>query len=206
MRHIPLQTLALIVVAATLAVGAAPSFAISNEAKAAAVGGAIALRKPIAKAVGKAFETPLPAASQAQLDAAERVYYGLYECEFNQAVDIGINPKYPAYVDVRHGKQLFVMKPVLSSTGAVRLEDVRGVMLMVQITSKSMLMDVKSGRRVADECVSDKHREAIQATVGAPAAQSLMSPPAEAPPSVPSSTSPNVPEPPPPGPSPAPHR
>ena len=171
MRHIPLQTLALIVVAATLAVGAAPSFAISNEAKAAAVGGAIALRKPIAKAVGKAFETPLPAASQAQLDAAERVYYGLYECEFNQAVDIGINPKYPAYVDVRHGKQLFVMKPVLSSTGAIRLEDVKGVTLMVQIANKSMLLDTKVGRRIVDDCVSPKQRELMEAARAAKVAE-----------------------------------
>ncbi len=160
-------------------------------------------RVPPAKAVVKLAVAP---ASAEQLDAAARVYFGAHQCALGQAIDVALDPRHAGYVDVRVGKATHVMKPVLSSTGAVRLEDVRGVMLMVQITSKSMLMDVKSGRRVADECVSDKHREAIQATVGAPAAQSLMSPPAEAPPSVPSSTSPNVPEPPPPGPSPAPDR
>ena len=36
------------------------------------------------------------------------------------------------------------MKPVLSSTGAIRLEDVRGETLMVQIASKSMLLNVKT--------------------------------------------------------------
>ena len=42
------------------------------------------------------------------------------------------------------------MKPVLSSTGAVRLEDTQGRALLVQIAQKSMLMDVKAGRRLVD--------------------------------------------------------
>ena len=46
------------------------------------------------------------------------------------------------------------MKPVLSSTGAIRLEDVHGETLMVQIASKSMLLNVKTARRIVDECVS----------------------------------------------------
>ena len=55
------------------------------------------------------------------------------------------SPKYSAYVDVKHGKDDWLMKPVLSSTGAVRLEDVHGETLMVQIASKSMLLNVKTG-------------------------------------------------------------
>jgi len=171
MLHTPLRLPALATLAATLAVGAAPSYALSDTAKAAAVAGAVAARKPIAKAVKKAFETPLPPAPQAQVDAAERVYYGLYECEFNQAVDIGINPKYPAYVDVRHGKAVYVMKPVLSSTGAIRLEDVKGATLMVQIANKSMLLDTKVGRRIVDDCVSPKHRELMEAARQSKAAE-----------------------------------
>ena len=37
------------------------------------------------------------------------------------------------------------MKPVLSSTGALRLEDVKGRVLMLQIANKSMLMDTQAG-------------------------------------------------------------
>ena len=47
------------------------------------------------------------------------------------------------------------MRPVLSSTGAVRLEDVKGQTLMLQIAYKSMLMDVGAGRRLADNCVHE---------------------------------------------------
>jgi hypothetical protein len=96
---------------------------------------------------------PLEAATQEQLDAAERTHFGLYACEFNQTVDIGMNPKTPGYVDVKFKGKTMTMKPVLSSTGALRLEDVTGRTLMIQIATKSMLMDVKVGQRLVDECI-----------------------------------------------------
>ena len=54
-----------------------------------------------------------------------------------------------------------LMRPVLSTTGAVRLEDVKGETLMVQIATKSMLLNVKTARRIVDECVSARRRELI---------------------------------------------
>ena len=62
------------------------------------------------------------------------------------------------------------MKPVLSSTGAIRLEDVRGETLMVQIASKSMLLNVKTAQRIVDDCVSPKQRELIAEAKAAKAA------------------------------------
>ena len=58
------------------------------------------------------------------------------------------------------------MKPVRSSTGAVRLEEVgNGPMLMVQIPTKSMLMDTARGRRIVDACVHEMQaREATTDT------------------------------------------
>ena len=50
-----------------------------------------------------------------------------------------------------------------ASTGAIRLEDVRGEALMVQIASKSMLLNVKTGHRIVDACVSPKQRELMEA-------------------------------------------
>ncbi|MBC8058314.1 MAG: hypothetical protein H7Y61_17205, partial [Rhizobiales bacterium] len=99
--------------------------------------------KAAKKAPPKVAPEPAPpaAATAEQVDAAERVYYGIYDCEFKQVIDIVASPKYPSYVDVKHGKVDYLMKPVLSSTGAIRLEDVRGETLMVQISSKSMLLN-----------------------------------------------------------------
>ena len=112
-----------------------------------------------------------PAAAAEQIEAAERVYYGVYDCEFKQTVHIEPSAKYPAYVDVKHLKAEYLMKPVVSSTGAVRLEDTRGEALMVQIANKSMLLNVKSGQRVVDDCISPKQRELIAAAQSAKAAQ-----------------------------------
>ncbi len=105
-----------------------------------------------------------------QVKAAELVYYGVYDCEFQQTVHVIQSPKYSAYVDVKHGKKDWLMKPVLSSTGAIRLEDVRGETLMVQISSKSMLLNVKSAQRIVDACVSPKQRELIAEAKAAKAA------------------------------------
>jgi len=132
--------------------------------------------KPAAKAAAPAKAAPakpemiIPDAYPEQVKAAELVYYGKYDCEFNQTVDIAQSPKYPAYVTVKHGKGEWLMKPVLSSTGAVRLEDVKGETLMVQIASKSMLLNTMTARRIVDECISPKQRELIEAAKAAKAA------------------------------------
>jgi len=55
------------------------------------------------------------------------------------------------------------MRPVLSTTGAVLLEDVKGQTLMVQIASKSMLLNVKTRNRIVDACVSPRQRELLEA-------------------------------------------
>ena len=129
--------------------------------------------KVVKKAPPKVVAAPPPppaAATPEQVDAAERVFYGTYDCEFKQSIDIVASPKYPSYVDVKHGKAEYLMKPVLSSTGAIRLEDVRGDTLMVQIASKSMLLNVKTAQRIVDDCVSPKQRELIEAARAAKAA------------------------------------
>lgn len=109
-------------------------------------------------------------ASAEQVEAAGQVFYGVYECEFKQTVDIEANLKYPSYVNVKHGKADYLMKPVESSTGAIRLEDVRGETLMVQISSKSMLLNVRTGQRVVDDCITPKQRELVDAARAAKAA------------------------------------
>lgn len=128
--------------------------------------------KPAAKSA-KAAPAPIyivPDAEPEQVKAAELVYYGMYDCEFSQTVSITQSPKHSAYVDVKHGKNDWLMKPVLSSTGAIRLEDVRGETLMVQIASKSMLLNVKSAHRIVDDCISPRQRELIAEAKAAKAA------------------------------------
>ncbi|KAB0584918.1 hypothetical protein F7Q92_01820 [Ideonella dechloratans] len=121
-------------------------------------------------------ELVLPDADGPQNAAAALVDFGHYDCEFSQTVNVVMNPKHAGYVDVTFGKNVYTMKPVLSSTGAVRLEDVRGKTLMLQIAYKSMLMDTQVGRRLVDECVSQKQLEAKKAAEGVPQQALLVDP------------------------------
>ena len=111
-------------------------------------------------------EPPLPTAPGEQLAAAAMAHFGVYDCEFNEKVSVDINRKNDGYVDVKHKTRVWTMKPVLSQTGALRLEDVKGRMLMLQIADKSMLMDTQVGQRVVDNCVHEKQREATAARKG----------------------------------------
>jgi hypothetical protein len=81
----------------------------------------------------------LPVAEGEQLAAAAMAHYGDYDCEFKQTVHVGLNDKNDGYVEVKSGKQSWMMKPIASSTGAIRLEDLKGQYLVIQIANKSML-------------------------------------------------------------------
>lgn len=118
------------------------------------------------KAAAPVEVTPEPANAE-QISASERVYYGEYDCDFKQVVQITASERHPSYVELRFAKNNYLMKPVLSSTGAVRLEDVKGQTLMIQIASKSMLMNVKTGTRLVDACVSPTQRVAIDSAKAA---------------------------------------
>ena len=101
-------------------------------------------------------EAKIDQASPEQMQAAEMIKYGESACEFNQKLDVGMSSKYPGYVDLSFKGKSYLMKPILSSTGALRLEDVKGVTLLIQIAKKSMLMNTKTGERLVDECVFPK--------------------------------------------------
>jgi hypothetical protein len=133
--------------------------------------------KPAAKAPAKKpapAEAPLAKAEGEQLAAASMAHFGDYACEFDQSVTVKLTPNNDGYVDVRFKANTWTMKPVLSSTGALRLEDVKGQMLMLQIANKSMLMDTRLGQRVVDGCVHDKQRLAIAAAASQPAGEALL--------------------------------
>lgn len=144
--------------AALILCTALPALAEAPAAKAPAK----ATAKPAVKTarLAPAKKTPPPpaepvlaAADETQIAASERAYLGDYACEFKESVHIDKHPKVAGYIDVAWKKQVFTMKPVLSSTGALRLEDVTGRTLMIQIANKSMLLDTKIGQRLLDDCV-----------------------------------------------------
>ena len=135
-----------------------------SQAQTAAPAAKPAAKAPAAKKAAPVAVAADPvAATPAQLAAADRVFYGTYLCEFDKSVQVSSLSKFPGYAELRFGKSVYVMKPVASETGAIRLEDVKGETLVVQIANKSMLLNVKTGQRLLDGCVSDKHTKVASA-------------------------------------------
>jgi hypothetical protein len=151
-RILPLLAAATVVAFIPAAHGQAPAkpAAVKPAAKSPA-------KKPASKPAAP-VEAPLPAANGEQLEAANMALLGDYECEFDQKVSLAPYGKAAGYIEMKQKAQAWVMKPVLSSTGALRLEDVRGRMLLIQIANKSMVMDTQLGQRVVDGCMHEKQR------------------------------------------------
>jgi hypothetical protein len=113
----------------------------------------------------------LPHADEEQRQAATLVHYGKYVCDEKFEVFVEKNPIFDGYVDVRYKKDVWVMKPVASRTGAVRLEDTRGRVLLVQIPFKSMLLNTQTGQRIVDSCQHDQQVAAEREAKAEPAKQ-----------------------------------
>jgi hypothetical protein len=133
------------------------------QAKVQAKGHAKSAAPRIAKAPAKPVAAVLPATLAAlplaeahmgvdELAIAERVYKGRLSCELGASVRVEADASNPGYFDL-HGKGFhYRMRPVATSTGAIRLEDKQAGAVWLQLANKSMLMDQNKGRRIADEC------------------------------------------------------
>ncbi|MES2089441.1 MAG: hypothetical protein V4532_05625 [Pseudomonadota bacterium] len=120
----------------------------------------------------------LPEATMDQLQAAERVLTGRYACEFGKSVTVTPRKANAGYFDLKFGNKSWLMKPSLTSTGTTRLEDFKGTMLLVQILTKSMLMDHLAGHRVVDGCVHEAQRAAEANLAQQPPRESIFGSPA----------------------------
>lgn len=94
------------------------------------------------------------ALSPAALALAERVQVGHVPCELGASVSVEADAKSPGYFHLRLGKDVFHMAPVVTSTGALRLEDQHAGAVWLQLANKSMLMSTKLGKRLADACMN----------------------------------------------------
>jgi hypothetical protein len=87
-----------------------------------------------------------------ELSIAERVHVGHLPCELGASIRMIADAHTPGYFDLQGKGYKYRMRPVATSTGAIRLEDEKAGAVWLQLANKSMLMDQKNGRRLADEC------------------------------------------------------
>jgi hypothetical protein len=97
---------------------------------------------------------PTMAQTVSLADIALLVQVGRIPCELGAVVELQPDPKAESQFVLKLGKETFQMRPVPTSTGVVRLEDAKLGAVWLQISNKSMLMNQKLGRRLADECMS----------------------------------------------------
>ncbi len=96
----------------------------------------------------------LLAQTSVELAIAQQVYQGKLPCELGASVHLKADANAPGYFDVQVKNQKFRMFPVVTTTGAIRLEDPKAGVVWLQLANKSMLMNQKQGKRLADACVS----------------------------------------------------
>ncbi|HZY20371.1 MAG TPA: hypothetical protein VFE82_18010 [Ramlibacter sp.] len=127
---------------------------------ATAKAGAKAAGSKLAPSARKAVEevTPIdddPAVqlTDADLEVAKQVFVGEIKCELGASVRVRAARRTGLFV-VTTRNYRFLMHPVESRTGAIRLEDAKRGAMWLQLGNKSMLMSQKLGQRLADECQS----------------------------------------------------
>lgn len=86
------------------------------------------------------------------LAIAQQIHQGLMPCEMGASVRVEADAAAPGFFHVQGKGFRYRMYPVRTTTGALRLEDKKAGAVWLQLANKSMLMDQKKGRRVADEC------------------------------------------------------
>jgi hypothetical protein len=106
----------------------------------------------------------------AQLGLAGQVLLGDIGCDMNRQVRLWPVLSRPGHFELRFGKAVYTLVPHQTATGAVRLEDAAAGVVWLQIPAKSMLLDARKGRRLADGCMhmAQHHEQADR--VAAPSA------------------------------------
>ena len=138
----------------TLSSAFAQTAAPAPKAKAAA-------KKPAAKAAEPVSATN-DNLNPGQLTMADRVMTGVADCEFKEKVDVEKIPGHSGNFKVTYEHKTYVMVPEETTTGAIRLVDTAGAVVWIQIPMKSMLMNQKEGKRLADECQAPEQQKLAQ--------------------------------------------
>ena len=96
------------------------------------------------------------------LAIAANVHTGLLMCENRQTIMLWPDTALPGRFILKMNKTVFRMKPVTSDSGAVRLEDEKTGAIWIQTDEKSMLLDSRLSKRLADDCLSPAQKTAAQ--------------------------------------------
>jgi|GEM_PF-454753 len=83
---------------------------------------------------------------------ATQLKTGNFTCEAGNRVELRMDGRVTDGVTLVWKGKSYVMNPVSTSTGAVRLENKGEGLVWIQIPSKSMLLNARIGQQLANEC------------------------------------------------------
>jgi hypothetical protein len=101
-------------------------------------------------------------AEAALYDQLRKVILGTFPCGAGIKVSVLADPRLADRYHVVLGRRTYHMHSVPTSTGIVRLEDSAEGLVWLQLANKSMLMNSKLGRRLADDCMSEPQVRMVQ--------------------------------------------
>lgn len=124
---------------------------------------------PVVSARVEAAQKPAFSPLSAELlSIARQVELGTVACELGVSVTVTALTNSPGYFHVSGQKFKFQMVPIVSSTGAIRLEDAQAGAVWLQLPEKSMLMSQKRGVRLADACVTPVQAQTASSSAANP--------------------------------------
>ena len=77
---------------------------------------------------------------------------GIYRCELNRSVDVRQVAADMQSAVVRWNKKDYTLRAVSARSGALRYEDAASGLVWIMIVGKSMLLDTRHGKQLANEC------------------------------------------------------
>ena len=128
----------------------------------------LAVTKVARTAVVVPVEVVYAALSAEQMAVADKVALGKIPCELSAHVTVTRDPQSDGRFILELGREKHFLEPVLTSTGAIRLEDVQSGAVWLQLVNKSMLMNQKQGKRLADDCMNADQLRVTQAMARSP--------------------------------------
>lgn len=87
---------------------------------------------------------------------------GEFDCGPKTKIVVAKDPRIAGRYHVNLGKKRYHMHAHDTTTGVIRLEDSAEGVVWLQLGNKSMLMNAKLGRRMADDCTSEPQRRLVQ--------------------------------------------
>ncbi|GMV03512.1 MAG: hypothetical protein AMXMBFR52_31670 [Burkholderiales bacterium] len=110
----------------------------------------------VASVLGAALASapmPVSAADQAGFNPhGFKLPTGVYRCELNRSVNVREVSADLSSAVVQFDKKEYRMQAVGARSGALRYEDPKSGLVWLVISTKSMLLDTKHGRQLANEC------------------------------------------------------